>query len=200
MKCLQDNELRHTTLMQLSELGLTQEKVQELFIQRLVNEFMEGLSVDDEGEGHHVPSEFSRKIEAAYLEAIKAKVSKIAEEHVIPKVSMMIENICLTETNKWGEQTGAKMTFTEYLVDRAEKWITEPVNYEGKPKGADSFSWNAYGTRITHMIHQHLQFEIKTAVEKALKDFNSSIAKGIHETVKIQLKETLDKLKVNVTA
>ena len=68
------------------------------------------------------------------------------------------------------------LTFAEYLVHRAERYIAEEVDYQGKPKSVDSYQWRAHSTRIVHMIHEHLNFRISSAIEGAMKDANKSIA------------------------
>ena len=52
-------------------------------------------------------------------------------------VTAYVESFCLTETNKWGKKTGKSMTFTEYLVQRAELYLTEKVDLRGKAKGEE---------------------------------------------------------------
>lgn len=110
----------------------------------------------------------------------------------------IVENMVLTETNRWGEKTGKSVTFKEYLVQRAEAYMQEEVNYEGKPRGTDSFSWSARSTRVAYMIHKHLHYEIEAAMKTALANVNSAVTKGLHEATKIAINEVTSKLKVDV--
>ena len=48
------------------------------------------------------------------------------------------------------------------------------------------------------MIHKHLHFEIEKAMKDAFSKLNSAVAKGLHETVRIQLNEVLKNLRVDV--
>ncbi len=77
--------------------------------------------------------------------------------------------------------------------------MTEEVDFQGNIKERDGYNWRKAGTRISYMMEKHLQYHISSAVEKALKDLNSSVAIGIAETVKAQLAQTLAKLKVGVS-
>ena len=61
---------------------------------------------------------------------------------------------------------------------------------------AGGYSWSARQTRITHLVHEHLQHEISVAMKDAIKAANSKIAEGIQETVKIKLAEITKSLKV----
>ena len=156
-------------------------------------------TINEDGETASRDSSFKRKLDAEIKKGIDAAVTALADKHILPHAATMIENITLQETNKWGEKTGQNMTFVEYLVQRAEAYMTEGVNYEGKSKDeARGYSWTGTQTRITHMVHEHLHYSIETAMKQSLKDANSSICKGIEEAVKIKLAEALQGLKTTV--
>ena len=121
-------------------------------------------------------------------------LKRAMEQHIYPRVTAMVENITLQKTNSWGEAKGTPLTFVEYLVERTDQWIREEVNYEGKVKGEDSFSWNKKGTRIQFMIDKYLQYSISTAMEQALGLGVSSVRKGLEDAVKI----AIDNIKVTV--
>ena len=44
--------------------------------------------------------------------------------------------------------------------------MQEEVDYNGKPKGTDSFSWRPRSTRVAYMVDEHLHYSI----ERAMKD------------------------------
>lgn len=82
-------------------------------------------------------------------------------------------------------------TFIEYLVKRAEAYLTEKVDFQGKSKDENGSysSFSPSQTRIAHMVHQHLSYSIESAMKNAVQTANSAIAIGIAETVKIKLAE-----------
>lgn len=183
----------------LEALGLSRDEIIDRMVDRLAEKMLRENVMDDDGDLVDVShSPFAQAVHGRVMAKIDQAVEEIAARNVLPNVASYVENLSMQETNKWGEKTGQKLTFTEYLVKRAEAWITEPVDYQGKPKGTDSFSWRARGTRISHMIHEHLDYQIQTAIKQALAELNSKVAKGLHETVRIQLSEVLEKLKVEV--
>jgi len=184
----------------IESLGFSQEELQDRVIQRVADQVMEGVSLhddlDDEG-NIRSPSSFAARIEAIVQERIDATIADIAEKHLLPNVSEYIEKFTIQRTNEWGEAKGEPKTFTEYLVERAENYIVEPVDYNGKTKGeSGGFSFHANQTRIVHLIDKHLQYHISVAVGNALKDLNSRLSQGIADTVKAQLAKALQKLKV----
>lgn len=130
------------------------------------------------------------KLDGVIQKAIDAALDKYLNEIVLPHVEKQITEVTLQETNRWGEKTGGKkVPFKEYLVERAEKWLAEEVNYDGKSKASDSFGWKPYQTRVAHMVHNHLHFHIERAMNEALKTANSAIVGGIEHTVKMKLAE-----------
>lgn len=188
--------------MDLETLGFTKEELQERVINRICEKLLTNTGYDYDGDSEYFyNSSFANKLNEEIKNQINRKINELAEEHIFPNISSFIENLTLEETNKWGEKKGTKLTFTEYLIQRAEAYMTEEVNYEGKTKAeSGSYGWSKSQTRLTHLIHQHLQYSIKTAMENALKIANSSISVGIQEAVKISLAETLKKLRVDVKA
>lgn len=184
--------------LNLETLGFTKEELQRRVINQLCKQFTSGLGCDELSEEYLMDSEFGKKLKAVVKCHIDDTIQNIAKVHIFPKVSEYIENLTLQETNKWGERKGQSLTFVEYMVQRAEAYMTEKVNYDGKAKGQDSYSWAGTQTRLTHLIHQHLHYSISNAMKAALQDANSFIVKGIEETIKIKLKEISDSLKVGL--
>lgn len=182
--------------MNLQEIGLTEEKLQQMFVDRLVNEFCEDKFSDEEGNDVYRTSGFAQRIEAAYKNAIESKVNELAEKVIIPHVYELIEKCVLQPTNKWGEKAGEPMSFKEYLLHRAEKWMTEAVDYQGKTQDQDSYGWKKSQTRVAHMIHEHLHYTIDNAVKDALRSFNGQLSKGLQETVKVKLEEAFKGLTI----
>lgn len=182
--------------LSIEALGISREEIVDRLVDRLAEQVLREHVAGDDLESETPFDRPPRKspllnvIERRVMAKIDQAIDDIAARNVLPNVASYVESLCLQETNKWGEKIGKPIGFVEYLVKRAEAWITEPVDYQGKPK--------ARGTRISHMIHEHLDYQIQTAIKQALADLNSSVAKGLHETVRLQLNEVLGKLKVEV--
>ena len=183
----------------LESLGFTKEDLQERLVERLAEQILSGKSFDEDGEEFYDDSQFKKQLEERLRKHVGETINSIAEKHVLPNVTSYIENLVLQTTNKWGEKQGTPVTFIEYLVQRAEAYIQEEVNYEGKGKGEkDSYNWNKHTTRIAYLINAHLQYSIETAMKQALKVANESIAGGIEQAVKIKLQDVLNSIKVGV--
>lgn len=179
----------------LEALGFTKDELQERVIQRICDQLLERYVGDEEGS---VQTALAKRLEKRTLEQVERSISTMFEKHILPNVSTYVENLTLQETNKWGEKTGKSLTFIEYLIQRAEAYILEPVSYDGKPKSNDGYTWTAKQTRIAHLIHEHLHYSIANAMQKALESANSAIVGGIYETVKIKLADFAANLKVSV--
>ena len=137
---------------ELIQLGITEKDVLDKLVERLVANYV------SDGE---YKTDFENRIEAAVRKVVDAKIEAAFKKQVAPIIAQMADEIVLQETNRWGEKTGKKQTFTEYLVARADAYIREEVDYEGKPKTSDnSYNWKAKGTRIAHLIHAHLHYNI----------------------------------------
>jgi hypothetical protein len=179
-------------------LGLTREEILERVVQQIVTTLLEQSELDEDGVAVPTRSRFATVLRRKVLERADAAVADIAGRHVLPNVASYVETLCLQETNKWGEKTGKSMTFIEYLVERADRYLREEVDYEGKAKDDDRYhsNWRKAGTRISYLVDKHLQYSIETAMKQALATANAAIVGGITDAVKIKLAEVLASLKV----
>lgn len=182
--------LKLMTKAELEQIGLTPEMV----LDRLTEKMLERYG-DPDGMEH----DFENRIEAAVKNQSDEQIAAIFDRSIIPTIKERIDGIVLQATNAWGEPKQPPLTLTEYMVQRIDAYIREPVNYQGKAKReTDGYSWSEKGTRITHLIHEHLQFHIEKAVEKALGEVNSSVRKGLQEAVNIALKSVSVKIDTKV--
>jgi hypothetical protein len=170
------------------DLGISQAELREQVIERAAEKVKESMT-----DGYH------SRLDTVVQEATDKAIKTYIEKTLVPLLQKNIEDVTFQATNQWGEKRGEKLTFREYLVQRAEAWIREEVNYEGKPKGTDSYSWRAHQTRIAHMIHQHLHYSIENAVKEMLKKANEHIVGGIEQTVKAKLAEIQTALTVKTS-
>lgn len=174
------------------DLGISTEDLREQVVERAAQNVAQSIL-----EGY---DDYLRPIRETVQATVKEAADKLAEETLRPLVTDGIEALVLQKTNQWGEKQGEPVTFREYMVQRAEAYLREPVNYEGKGKGEVSYGYDFKGTqtRLTHMIHKHLHYSIENAMKQAMANANSQIAKGLEETAKMKLSEIAAKLKVEV--
>ena len=185
----------------LESLGISKDELADRAVKQVVDSLLKSNSVDPEDGGEcTTPTRFQSELQEAIRKSITKSVNDIADRVVLPNVNKQIESVVLAQTNQWGERTSKPaLTFTEYLIDRAEKYMTEKVSFEGKSKDeSGGYSWSGTQTRVSHMIDKYLHYSIETAMKAALANANSAIVSGIHETVKIKLEEVSSSLKVSV--
>lgn len=185
--------------LDLQALGISKEELQDRVIDRAVERIFETTGMDEFGDETIEASPLAGRLEKAVKTAIDVQVGKVADAHVLPITAELIENIVMQQTNTWGEKTGAPVTFREYLVQRANHYLTEQVDHNGKSKSEESYNWRGSQTRITYLVNSMLQHEIKIAMESAIKVANEGIAEGLHGAVKLKLAEILGNLKVAVS-
>ncbi len=163
----------------LAALGLTETDVLNSLCARMFDYYVN----NDES----YKTEFERRMEMAVIQRVDEVLEAALTKHVLPKVDDMVDAICLQETNKWGEKRGSKLTFIEYLTQRVDAYIREEVDHNGKSKDQDVYGWSKKSTRIAFLIHEHLQYSIERAMKDALGEVNSSVRKGLEESVKMAL-------------
>lgn len=192
----------------LEDLGLSEDDLRDRVVNKiarqLLSETRSGYDEDgDLAESDH-PTQFDRELRERAKVRIDATIEQIGREHVYPRVEELIQNLCLQETNRWGEKRGQAKTFVEYLTERAESYLKEEVDYHGRSsedcrRSGYSWSGGAKKTRVTHLIDQYLHCSIEQAMTAALKGVMDHITGGLAETAKMKLGEIAEKLKVQVT-
>ena len=179
----------------LKALGLSVEDLEKKIIEKAVAELTQSIDLD----GFNDDSPIAKKINLNVKQFIDAKVNAIAEEHILPRVNELVQGTVLQATNEWGEKRGAPVTFIEYMMSRANDYISEKVSSDGRAKGeTNGFSWNGTQTRITWLIHNHLHYRIDTAIKQSLTGANKVFADALAETCKLKLNEAVRALNITV--
>lgn len=188
----------------LELLGMTKEDLQTRVVERIAQSLMaESTTAFDNETGDSyestVESRAMKALKSLVRDRIDGKIRQIGDSLIVPRVDEMILTASFTKTNQWGEKKGETLSFTEYLVQRAEAYLAEPVDYNGKARAEDAYgSWKASGTRVAYLVDKYLQHSVETAMKEAVKNANDVIVGGLAETVKIKLAEVVKMLKVTV--
>lgn len=187
----------------LESLGITKEELTERIVKRLADGllFQEDQAADEDRDlySYSTESEFAAKLQEMVREKVDAAVTDLASRTVVPQITDIIETFAIQRTNNYGEKRGEPVTFVEYLTSRAEAFMTEQVNSDGKTKEEASGSW--YGgktTRIAYMIDKHLHYSIQSAMHGAIATANASIVEGIKKAVEMKLAEIKTQLSVKL--
>lgn len=181
----------------LESLGLTKDEITERIITRICAELLETPTFDEDGEPDGAQTTaFAKLLQKKVVERTDKAVEEIAGRNVLPNVAAYVEGLCLQQTNTWGEKVGTPVTFVEYLTQRAETYLHEKVDHNGKGKSEESYNWNGKQTRLTYLVHEHLQYTISTAMKEAVSIVNKAIVPALTETVKAKLGEIQTQLSV----
>lgn len=167
----------------LETIGLTKEEMADRVAERIANSLIEERIFADA---------LRKKVEGLVGESIE----KIALQHVAPDFPALVETMLLQNTNRWGESKGAPLTFREYLTEKAEEFLREPVDMDGKTKRDGGSFYGATTSRVMYMIHKHLHHEIGRTIEACMKDANSQLVAGLQQGIKIKLEQLLSSLKI----
>ena len=185
--------------LDLEALGMTQEEMQERVIERIAQVALTTLQYDPDDGEFNDSSALAKRLDRKIQDLMDQAINDLAAKHVLPNIIERIETTVLQQTTSWGENKGEPVSFTEFLVARAEAYMQEEVDFKGKTRGnGNSYDWKGAQTRVAWMIHEHLQYSINTAMEAAMKTVNDQISEGIAATVKTQLADVISKLKPHV--
>ena len=186
----------------LEALGVSTEDLTGRIVDQAVNALLysNGFNPETEEEVTY-ESKFKREIENKIQKTVDAKIAAIAAQHILPRVGELIEAANLVQTNKWGEAKSAPMSFKEYIAHRADAYMCEEVDINGKSKGeGDSYSWRSCGPRLSVLMRSYIKDSMETAAKSAVNDINKVIAKNIEKAAKDAIAATAANIKVSVSA
>lgn len=186
----------------LKALGVSPEELGDRIVDQAVEALLSstGFNPDTEEETRY-ESRFKREVEARVQKAVDLKIAALAEVHVIPRVGEMIEAADMRQTSNYGEAKGPAMTFKEYIAYRAEEYMSENVDSQGKAKNeGDSYNWRSSGPRLTVLMRMYIRETMEAAAKAAVNDVNKVIAKNIEQAARDAIAATAAKLKVQVGA
>lgn len=176
--------------MDLADLGLTPTELQDRVVDRLAERILEGQSEDDDGHRYPTETQFQRKLKEKMTKHIDDAVSSFADRVTAPVIGKLVETIELQESSRWGDKVGKPSSFREYIVARAELYLTQKVDKDGKGYGESYYSSSdANQTRAAYLVTKHLDASIQSAMKSALSDANSKIATTIADVVKERLSQ-----------
>lgn len=182
--------------VKLEELGFTKEEILNKTVDRIVDQIMTTTGWDPEDNSEYAASsQFSTSLQRHCKEAIDKHVSDISEKHIVPKVAEAVEKFKYQECNNWGEKKGKELSFIEYMEIKAENYMQEEVDYNGK---RDSWNDGKRQSRLCHIIEEYIQYEVKRGVESATSDMSKQLEQALGTTLRLKLAEISDKIKVAV--
>lgn len=186
----------------LKALGISPEELGERIVSQAVETLLEttGFNPDTEEETRYA-SQFQRAIEARIKQAVDDKIAALAAVHLVPRVGEMIEAADMRQTNRYGEAKTPKMTFKEYIAHRAEAYMAEDVDSNGKSKeeSGDSY-WRVSGPRLTVLMRMYIRDTLEKAAKAAVNDVNKVIADNIAKAAKQAIAAAGAAIKVEVQA
>lgn len=179
-------------VLDLNGLDFTREEI----LDRIASKAADQIFGSDYDEETGIADRIEQRVRRNLDKSIAVVVDRIGDQLVAPRIEEYIRGCVLQQTNHWGEPNGAPTTFTEYLVKRAEKYVTEPVDVFGKTKSQGDYNWKEHSTRVVQLIDRYLQGSIELAVKQILADANKTFASGLSEAVKTSLKGLMDRVSV----
>lgn len=185
----------------LESLGLSVEQMQDRLVEAMIDRFLTSRVSDEDGEPVAIASRFQDSIREAILTRVDESVERMIAPALDGSITAYIDNYKIKTTNNYGEPKREPETITEYIIRRANEYLTEGVNFEGKSKkeysaaGRDSYGYKDATTRVAFLIDKRLNDEIAKAMQEALKTANEAITGGLKSAVAFELNKINAKLK-----
>ncbi len=183
-------------------LGLTKEQMMDRVIDSMAEKVMEGTlrTTDEDGETEWTKS-FNTQLNKLVQKTADERLQCLKEENILPKLEELIFEVILQKTNKWGEEKGDPVTFTEYLTEQAESYMQEMVDGYGKTQkesGSSSSYWTGRTTRLLYLIDKSMTNHFQKVSQELSKHAREALAETLSETMKSYLTEAAGKMKLKL--
>lgn len=186
----------------LKALGISPEELGQRIVDQAVDALLSSTGFDPDTEAEtRYEFRFKREIEARIQKAVDEKIAALAAVHLIPRVGELIESADMRKTNEWGESKSPPMTFKEYIAYRAEHYMSEDVDINGKSRAeANDSYWRKCGPRLTVLMQLYIRDHLQKCAAAAVTDVNKVIAKNIEQAARDAIAAASASLKVSVSA
>lgn len=168
----------------LQALGMDPATIRDQVIDAIVARVM--------GDGEYYKSELAKQVQ----KQVDAHAAAYFKKVIGPITKEMVEKVDFPETNRYGEPKGARLTLREHLAKRAETYLSEPVDSNGKAAWERGSSYDMKHTRLVHLVRDHFRYTMQGLVEKLMTEANRQLAGGIEGSVKLTLESILKNFKV----
>lgn len=186
----------------LESLGLSVETMQDRLIEAMIDRFLTSSVSDDDGEPVVVASQFRQAIQKQILGQVDASVERLIAPALEGSINGYIDSFTIKSTNGYGEPKRDPETITEYIVRRAQEYLTEGVDHQGLSKAekvrkgsSTSYDHRDQTTRVAYLIDKRLNEEIEKAMKEALATANKAITDGLKSAVVFELNKLTTKMK-----
>lgn len=185
----------------LESLGLSVEQMQDRLVEAMIDRFLNSQVSDEDGEPVAVASQFKTAVREAILKRVDASVERLIAPALEGSIVSYIDNFRIAHTNGYGEAKREPETITEYIIRRAQEYLTEGVDYQGHSKadkvrkGSEAYNHKDQTTRVAFLIDKRLSDEIEQAMKTALVEANAAITNGLKSAVVFELNKLNAKLK-----
>lgn len=182
------------------QLGITKDDIAERVAAKIASSMLTEYSTEfDDETGEEVPVEKPSPFRTLVKKRVDAKITEavdsIAEKVMSGDLEEKLESLTFPQTNSYGEPKRDPLTLREFIARRADSYLTEKVDYQGRT------GYNASGQdriRVVWMLEQFLNERIKEEMTRSLASANAQIANGIAAAVKESLADITRRIKAEV--
>ena len=182
-------------MIDFEAIGLTKKEVQDRLIETLADRMLKAKGWDNDGYEISLPSTLRHQLDELITKRMDRAVQAAFDATVPSTIDEFVASYKIKQTNEYGEAKGRELSFVEFITERVQGYLLEPVDYQGvsereaKAKGNSWYQRDKTNNRITHMLNSRLEAAINEGIEKAFKDTKSLLAGGIEAAVLTHLKQ-----------
>ena len=178
--------------MNIDQLGISQETLVNMVVDKIASSILDSR-IEGDDFSSHVELQFEKRVGEQVKKAIEQGIEKVigqtTQDAIENAVRTMVDSTTFTETSRYGEPKKPPITWREMLVSKAEHYLSEPVDSDGKPKGQGGYDSRYDATRAAWLIYRYMGKELHDAAAKMLANANAQIVGGMKKAIEQKLSE-----------
>lgn len=180
----------------LQAVGLTPEELQQRVVVHVSEMLLKQYEYDPEdNSSYSVASRFAKQAQENIKAAIDLKFEQVAREIIVPMISEQVDNLIIQRTSQYGEKKGAAVTFLEYLTERVDQILTEPVDAQGRTKAECERARDSWYAGKTNMVTNLIGAEVDKQISRFAQDMARTALDQVKEALVTGLAATFDEAK-----
>lgn len=147
-------------------------------IEAIANKVLYGVSYDEDGDPHSVPTKVSYELRDAMAKEIKEETAK----HVGPAVEAALAE-GVQRTDQYGDPRGEKVPLRTVIIEEAQKVFGQKVEYRD--------GYGRHESLISSIIRNEVQKAVAEDLKAAIKDERAKVQQAVRNEAAAILTESV---------
>lgn len=176
----------------LNDLGISAEKIQSAVVEEIADRLLNG---DNEWSDSKLHSQLKVSVD----KAVKERLDRFVADILADNISVQIESLKFTQTNRYGEKISETLTLREWVTKQITEYFDAEVDAEGNTRQEKQYNFQPAGKRALVLFKNTMRQEIQVSLNQIWREGNKPLLDAVQEAVMTQLDYLRENLRLICT-